>query len=235
MAAAAAIVLTAGPASAQRLPTTVTPLHYDITVTPRPCRGEVQRTAKPSASGWPARHVHDRAQRRRDHVRRGVDQRRRQAAAADGRRSTRRRNRRPSRSRNPVPAGDAEIDHRLRRHPQRRPARPLSEQGEQPPLRGHAARGHRRAPHVPVVRRAGVQGDLRAHRDHRRRTITRSRTAPWSRTRRARRRQAHRQVRDHAEDVDVSRGARGRRLRVHRRHAPTASRCASARRPTRST
>ena len=35
MAAAAAIVLTAGPASAQRLPTNVTPIHYDITVTPR--------------------------------------------------------------------------------------------------------------------------------------------------------------------------------------------------------
>ena len=67
-----------------------------------------------------------------------------------------------------IPAGEARIQIDLHRHPERRTARLVSEQGEQPALRGDAARGDRRAPHVPVVRRAGVQGDVRAHRGDRR-------------------------------------------------------------------
>ena len=58
--------------------------------------------------------------------------------------------------------------HQVPRHPQRRSARPVPEQGEQPPLRGDAARGDRCAAHVPVIRRTGLQGDVCAHRHHRR-------------------------------------------------------------------
>ena len=132
-----------------------------------------------------------------------------------------------------IPAGEAQISIEVQGHPERPAARVLSEQGEQPPLRGDAARGDRRAPHVPVVRRAGVQGHVHAYRDDRHGDHAISNGAVVSDHARARRRQAHRDVRDHAEDVHLSRRAGRRRFRLLRRAAPTASRSASARRRTR--
>ena len=69
----------------------------------------------------------------------------------------------------------------LHRPPQRSAARLLSEPRERPRLRHHAARAHRCAPCVSVVRRARDEGDLRRVCDDRSGT-RRSRTGACSRT-----------------------------------------------------
>ena len=116
------------------------------------------------------------------------------------------------------PAGDSRRPRRHRdqvpRHPERSAARPLPEQGQQPALRGHAARGDRREADVPVVRRARPQSHVLADGHHRRRRPRDLERRGRLRHARARRRQAHGHVRHDAEDVHVPRGAGGRRLRV---------------------
>ena len=141
-----ALVLTATAASAQRLPATVTPVHYDITVSPRLADGEVQRTEaiKLRVSAATSKIVLNAAEITFESVSISAGGRQQRAVVTldaakeqatfivpEPRAGRRRRH-----------------HHRLQRHPQRRPARPVSEQSEQPPLRGHAARGDRRAADV---------------------------------------------------------------------------------------
>ncbi len=152
---------------AQRLPGNVAPVHYDLAVEPDLAAATFAgREAIAVTLQAPA--THHRAECRRD---------RRSAAVqvvAGGRTQTAMVTLDAAKDQATftvpatIPGRRGTDPDRLHRHPERRAARALSEQGEQPALRGHAARGDRRAPHVPVVRRAGVQGDLRAHRGHRR-------------------------------------------------------------------
>ena len=173
----ALLVLTAVPAYAQRLPDTVMPgaLRSDRRAGSGEgdlCRPRSdRRDAEGAVEG-------DRSQRRRDHVRRRADCRRRQDADRGGDARCGQGSgdvHRPGRRFRPARHG---FEIAYQRHPERRPARAVPEQGQQPPLRGDPARGDRRAAHVPVVRRAGVQGHLRAHGDRSTPAITRSRTAP---------------------------------------------------------
>ena len=60
-----------------------------------------------------------------------------------------------------LPAGQCDADHSLHRHSERRTARLLSFQDRQAQLRRHPVRVHRRAPRLPLLRRAGLQGHLR--------------------------------------------------------------------------
>ena len=114
--------------------------------------------------------------------------------------------------------------HQLHRHPQQRSARPVSQQRQQPPLRGDAARGDGRAARVPVLRRAGAS----RRRSRSRRSIDTRRHGDLERQRGVR--HAGPGAGKHtikfatdAEDVDLSGGDGGRRFRVHRgrrrRHA----------------
>ena len=73
--------------------------------------------------------------------------------------------------------------HHLHRHSQRQAARLLPQQGQRPQVRRQPDGSDRCAPRLPVVRRAGLQGDLRHLVDDRRRPTPRSRTASRSRTR----------------------------------------------------
>ena len=223
--------LAAVPAQAQRLPATVTPVHYDLA----------------SSRTWPrrpspaTRRSTSRSRRRQTAIVLNAAEItfEKVAVTAGGRTQAADGDARCHEGSGDVHRADVDSGRRrqhpdhLHRHPERRPARAVSEQGEQPPLRGHAARSDRRAAHVPVVRRAGVQGDVRAHRGDRQRR-------PRDLERRRRLRHARPgagkhtvDVRDDAEDVLVPRGAGGRRLRVQRRRRPTAFRSASARRRTR--
>ena len=154
------------PAAAQRLPGNVAPVHYDLRssrTSPRPrspgreAIDVTLRRPRPRSSSMPRRStfgaVQIAAAGRTQTAAVTLDAAKDQATftvPAD------------------IPAGEARIQIAYAGHPQRRSARPVSEQGEQSPLRRHPARGDRRAPHVPVVRRAGVQGHVRAHRGHRR-------------------------------------------------------------------
>ena len=63
----------------------------------------------------------------------------------------------------PLAAGPARLSIVVQRRAERPTPRTLPEQGQRAPVCRDAARGDRRAPHVPVVRRARVQGDLRRH------------------------------------------------------------------------
>ena len=77
---------------------------------PETCRGDVRRQRQAIRVRLAAPIVHDRAQRGGDQVRRGVDHRRRPAAAGRGRRSTPTKEQATFSFPAPVPAGDAELD-----------------------------------------------------------------------------------------------------------------------------
>ena len=98
--------------------------------------------------------------------------------------------------------------------------RPLPREGGRRVLRVHAVRGDRRAARVPVLRRAGVQGAVRAHGDARPRATSRSRTRPRSRA-------------TDASDGRARRSASRRRRRCRRTSSRSPSaRSRSSRRPT---
>ncbi len=206
------LLLSAAPCFGQRLPANVTPaaLRHPRRAEPRGGGFRRRRTNQGHAREAVRRH---RAERRRDRVRDRVDRRRRPDAACA----------RVARCREGAgdahrPGGDSSGTrghrHQVPRHPERSASGLLPEQGEQPALCGHAARSDRREADVPLVRRAGVQSDVRADGDHRRRRPRDFERRGRLRYARAGRRQAHGHVRYDAEDVDVPRGAGGRRLRV---------------------
>ena len=202
------------PASAQRLPTTVLPDHYDLAfvvdLAPQPLRrdrndsGAYDRTDDTRGAPRP-----------RDRLSRGHDRHRRRRPARHGDAGRGQSDGDIDRSQADC-ARDDRDPHSLHRHPQRQAARLLSEQGPQPLVRRHATRGDGRAARVPELRRAGLQGDIRRHADDRsRRHGHLERKAPLRQAGTVGR-AAYADVRDHAAHVHVSRGDGGRRFPMSR-------------------
>ena len=232
--ALAVVLLTAWSivAPAQRLSPTTIPEHYDIHLAPDfatdTFAGQVGisvRLSEPIAR--------DHVARRRNRFSRGDDRRRRNDPGRQRHARRRQRNGDVHRAAADPRRRGRDCD-ALHRAAQRPAARLLSEPREQPRLRHHAARGHRRAPRVSIVRRAGHEGDVRGicHDRHERHGDLER--APDVGHARARRRQTHADIRHDETDVALPRRARGRRLDVRdrrrRRHSDPGLRDAESQR-----
>ena len=116
-----------------------------------------------------------------------------------------------------VSQGPGHHPDRLYRHPQRQAPRLLSEPRQRPQVRRESDGSDRRAARVSVVRRTGLQGDLRHLADDRRGGPCHLERPPGLRHTGAGAGQAHGDLRADAEDVHLSRGAAGGRFRLPRR------------------
>ncbi len=148
----------ASSANAQRLPDTVRPEHYTLTLTPDLKAATFSGVESIDVDRQGAGELHH-PQRRRDRLpvrhrdRRGkeqtatvtLDQNKQQATFTFPEKLAR---------------GQGHARHPLHRHSEQRAARLLSLQKRPPQLRRHAVRVHRRAPRLPQLRRASFQGHL---------------------------------------------------------------------------
>ena len=179
------------PLRAQRLPTTVTPDHYDLAFVVDLARERFEGTETIRVNVAEPTAPHRAARRRASNsvevtigagaaaqtATVALDERAQTATLTVAEAARRRADRDP---------------HPLRRHPEQPAARLLHQQDQAPEVRRHAVRGDRRAPGVSLLRRAGVQGHLRRHADHRSRRHRDLERQGRCRTRRARRRRSTR-------------------------------------------
>ena len=153
-------------ADPHRLPRTVVPSRYDLTLAPTSTRPRSRaRSASTSTSTEPATEVVLNAiELEIDEASVVVDGERRDAERRASTRTTERLT--PDLSPRRLPEGDAVVDARLPRDPQRQAPRLLPQHVHRRGRRGadpghHPVRGHRRPPGVPLLGRARPQGHLR--------------------------------------------------------------------------